>query len=697
MDIPRLHPDTIEEVKAKVDIIDVIGGHVVLKKRGKDYLGTCPFHQEKSPSFSVSPTKQMYYCFGCQAGGNAITFLMELGKQSFTEVVLDLARRYQVPVQTLEPEQRQELQRRLSQREQLYEIMAITANFYQHALNQPQGETALAYLKEERAFSEETIQGFQLGYSPAGWETLSNYLIEQKNFPPQAIVAAGLAIARKDGNSYYDRFRDRLMIPIRDLRGRVIGFGGRTLTDEQPKYLNSPETELFDKGNTLYGLDRAKDAISKTDRAVVVEGYFDVIALHAAGIDSAVAALGTALSLAQVKQLVKFTESKQIILNFDADKAGNIAAERAIGEVTDLAYQGQLQLRILNLPTGKDADEFLKSHSPADYLKLLDTAPLWLDWQIDKAIENQDLTQAEQYQAATQKIVKLLQNITDGTTRTHYLKKSAGLLSADDSRMVPLVIENLQTAIKGLKPLPESKFGGSNAPTNRFERTKSAAPEVTDYSEPIDEIDYSEYGEESAEKRVEIAPVSIHPNQRLIEQAEGLLLRIYLHYPLHRLTIIDALDSAELTFTLAHHRFLWEQIINRSSQGYDSQKERLCQREAPQEEIDYLDDRLISKLQDSIVEDRVQAARVEHLFNLDEHTAEEIQRSPLVLRAAIACLEKFACEQKRKFYLNKLQSKDPEDLAKKVEYYQSFITTQQRLQELEKQRNVTIDDLISFM
>jgi DNA primase len=685
MDIPRLHPDTIEEVKAKVDIVDVIGGHVVLKKRGKDYLGSCPFHQEKSPSFSVSPTKQMYYCFGCQAGGNAITFLMELGKQSFTEVVLDLARRYQVSVQTLEPEQRQELQRRLSQREQLYEILAITANFYQHALNQPQGETALTYLKEERAFSEETIQGFQLGYAPAGWETLSNYLIEQKNFPPQAIVSAGLAIARKDGNSYYDRFRDRLMIPIRDLRGRVIGFGGRTLSDEQPKYLNSPETELFDKGNTLYGLDRAKDAISKTDRAVVVEGYFDVIALHAAGIDSAVAALGTALSLAQVKQLVKFTESKQIILNFDADKAGNIAAERAIGEVTDLAYQGQLQLRILNLPTGKDADEFLKSHSQQDYLDLLDRAPLWLDWQIDRAIENQDLTQAEQYQAATQKIIKLLQNITDVTTRTHYLKKSAGLLSADDSRMVPLVIENLQTAIKGLKPLPEPKFGGTNAPTNRSERVKYAEPEIADYPEPTAEIDYVE---EQSEQLLEIAPVSIHPNQRLIERAESLLLRIYLHYPIHRLTIIDALDSADLNFTLAHHRFLWEQIIDRSSSGYqDSQTE----------EIDYLDDRLISKLQDSIVEDRVQAAQVEHLFNLDEHTAEEIQRSPLVLRAAIACLEKFACEQKRKFYLNKLQSKDPEDLAKKVEYYQSFINTQQRLQELEKQRNVTINDLISFM
>lgn len=684
MNIPRLHPDTIEEVKTKVDIIDVVGEHVVLKKRGKDYLGSCPFHQEKSPSFSVSPTKQMYYCFGCQAGGNAINFLMELGKQSFTEVVLDLARRYQIPVQTLEPEQRQELQRRLSQREQLYEILAITANFYQHALNQPQGEKALSYLKIDRAFSDETIQSFKLGYSPSGWETLANYLIEQKHFSPQSVVAAGLIIPRKDDTSYYDRFRDRLMIPILDLRGRVIGFGGRTLSDEQPKYLNSPETELFDKGNTLYGLDRAKDSISKTDRAVVVEGYFDVIALHATGITSAVASLGTALSLAQVKQLAKFTESKQIVLNFDADKAGNIAAERAIGEIAELAYQGQLQLRILNLPTGKDADEFLKSNSQSDYVSLLDRAPLWLDWQLDKAIENQDLTQADRYQAATQKIVKLLQNITDPTTRTHYLQKSAGLLSAGDSRMVPLLFENLQTAIKGLKPLPEQKFGGSNLPgNNRFSQSHQSKYSPPEIIEDHDSIMIT------TEERVEIAPISIHPSQRLIEQAEGLLLRIYLHYPLHRLTIIDALDSANLDFTLAHHSFLWQQIIDRSSLNH--------QQDSHHDEIDYLDDRLMAKLQDSMAEHPVRASQIKHLFNVDEHVAKEIERSPLVLRAAIACLEKFACEQKRKYYLTKLQSKEPEDLAKKVEYYQSFTTTQQRLQELAQQRNVTISDLISFI
>jgi DNA primase len=653
MDIPRLHPDTIEEVKAKVDIIDVVGEYVVLKKRGKDYQGSCPFHQEKSPSFSVSPTKQVYYCFGCQAGGGAINFLMELGKRSFTEAVLELAHKYQVPVKTLEPEKRQELQRQLSQREQLYDILAVTANFYQHALNQHQGEHALNYLKIDRSFSDETIQSFQLGYSPAGWETLSNYLIEQKQFPPQAIESAGLIIPRKDGNSYYDRFRDRLMIPIRDLRGRTIGFGGRTLSDEQPKYLNSPETELFDKGKTLYGLDRAKDTINKTDRAVVVEGYFDVIALHAVGITSVVAALGTALSLAQVTQLVKFTESKQVILNFDADKAGNIATERAIGEVADLAYQGQLQLRILNLPSGKDADEFLKSNSQEGYLKLLDEAPLWLDWQIQGAIENVDLSQADLYQQATKTIVKLLQNITDSTTRTHYLQKSAGLLSAGDSRMIPLLVENLQTGMKKLPPVSTSA-----PPTRQFRQ-----PEVVEVEESDVEV---------------IAPINVHPKQKLVEQAEGLLLRIYLHYPIHRLTIIDALDSATIGFILPHHQFLWNEIISRSQAG----------------EIDYFDETLIIKLQDLAIEHPARTAQIYHLFHLDEHTAEEINRSPLVLRAAVACLEKFTCEQKRKNYLNKLQSQTPEDLANRNEYYQSFSTVQKRLQELERERLFTISDLI---
>lgn len=668
MDIPRLHPDTIEEVKTKVDIIDVVGEHIVLKKRGKDYLGSCPFHQEKSPSFSVSPTKQMYYCFGCQAGGNAITFLMEIGKQSFTEVVLDLARKYQISVQTLAPEQRQELQRKLSQREQLYEILAIAANFYQHALNQIQGEKALTYLQHDRGFSDETIRNFQLGYAPSGWETLANYLIEQKHLPAAAVAAAGLIIARQDGNSYYDRFRDRLMIPICDLRGRVIGFGGRTLSDEQPKYLNSPESELFDKGKTLYALDRAKDSINQTDRAVVVEGYFDAIALHAAGITSAVAALGTALNAAQVKQLVKFTESKQIVLNFDGDKAGNIATERAIGEVANLAYQGQLQLRILNLPSGKDADEFLRTHDRDSYLQLLANAPLWLDWQIDRATAG-DLTQAEHYQQATKQVVSLLQNITDSTTRTHYLQKSAGLLSAGDARMIPLTIENLQTEIKRFQP---AKIPYTSQTTQGYTRSPRLEPVINEEI-PVDPVTDEDL----------VNPVAIHPSQKLIEQAEGLLLRIYLHYPLHRLKIVDALDSADLTFSLSHHQFLWKQIIIRSA---------LTDAAAS----DYLDERLIIKLQDLTIDYPRQTAQIEHLFHLDEHTAHEIQRSSLVLRAAIACLEKANCERKCQEYLNKLKSQDPEDIANQKADLQAYLALKLRLQQLQQQRVVTIADSISF-
>ncbi|MFM5888858.1 MAG: DNA primase, partial [Dolichospermum sp.] len=448
MQIPRLHPDTIEEVKLRADIVDVISEYVVLRKRGKDFVGLCPFHDEKTPSFTVSPYKQMYYCFGCQAAGNAIKFVMDLGKRQFAEVVLDLAKRYQVPVKTLEPEQRQELQRQISLRDQLYTVLASAAQFYQHTLRQSQGQKAREYLTKIRQFQEETIQQFGLGYAPPGWETLYRYLVESKHYPLQLVEQAGLIKPRKEGGGYYDVFRDRLMIPIRDLQGRVIAFGGRTLTEEQPKYLNSPETELFSKGKTLFALDAAKDAISKVDQAVVVEGYFDVISLHAAGINNAVASLGTALSIEQVRLLLRYTESKQLILNFDADKAGINATEKAIGEIANLAYTGEVQLKILNLPHSKDADEYLHDHTAFDYQQLLTNAPLWLDWQIHNIIKNRDLKQATDFQQVTQQIIKLLQNIVNSDILNYYVSYCAEILSLGDSRLKPLRIENLLTQIK---------------------------------------------------------------------------------------------------------------------------------------------------------------------------------------------------------------------------------------------------------
>ena len=628
MSIPHLHPDTIEQVKQRVDIVDVISEHVVLRKRGKDFTGLCPFHDDKSPSFSVSPTKQFYYCFSCGAGGNAIKFVMEIGKQSFGDVVLELANRYQVPVKTLEPAQRQELQRQISLREQLYEVVAITAKFFEHALQQPSGEAALAYLKDQRRLNDETIQHFQLGYAPAGWQTLYGYLVDHKRYPVELIEQAGLIVPRQagQGSGHYDRFRDRLMIPIHDLQGRVIGFGGRSLGDEQPKYLNSPETELFNKGKTLFALDKARAAIAKTDKAVVVEGYFDVIALHAVNITNVVASMGTALSLPQVRSLIRYTESKQIVFNFDGDAAGNKAAERAIGEVGDLAYQGEVKLRILNLPEGKDPDEFLKIHPAEVYQSLLDKAPLWLDWQIQRTLDGADLNQADQFQQSTQAIVKLLGSLNSATLRTHYIKYCAELLSHGNPHLTRQLEADLRTQVRG------QRWHGRS---QKWER----------------------------------------PGDRTLqEEAEFLLLRLYLLLPDYRAFIRESLDERDLDFSLAHHRFFWQQLMQIEELELPNPKE------------------LIDQLQDRCADYPEKLSYIYHLVQLDDKTKLDVLRVPLVIRAAIASIERVMCEKRSRHLLNLWEKTDVPET--KLCYQQQVYAEKLRIAELDQQqRKTTFSDL----
>ncbi|WP_071517448.1 DNA primase [Geitlerinema sp. PCC 9228] len=637
--VPRLHPDTIEAVNQHADIVDIVSEHVVLRKQGKDYAGLCPFHEEKTPSFTVSPSKQMFYCFGCGMGGNAVKFLMETTKQSFAEVVLDLAQRYQVPIKTLDPEQRQEIQRQLSQQEKYYEIMAIAASFFQHALYQPQGKAALDYLQNNRQLSETTIQKFQLGYAPAGWETLYRYLVEQKRFPVEWVEEMGLIAQRKSGNGYYDRFRDRLMIPICDVKGRVIAFGGRTLKDEEPKYLNSPETSLFQKGNTLFALDKARGAISKQDRAVVVEGYFDAIALHAASIENVVACLGTALSQNQLYQLLRYTESKQVIFNFDADRSGTTAAQRAIGQIAHLAYQGDVQLRVLTMPDGKDADEFLKSHQSAEpYRQLLDEAPLWVDWQIQQIVADKDLNQADDFQTASNELVKLLQKITNSNARTHYISQCAELLSQGDTRLVPLYADNLRRQL-------------------RFPRQKSSS------------------------KSADTADTSTLGDWKFLERAEALLLRLYIHCPQARATVLEALqhlDEQGADFSLSHHRFLWQQILSLSEENHDS-------------------DTIVEKLQTQCMEFPDKMEQVAHLFYLDENHEIEMQRIPLVVRAASAYIERAMCQKRRRYLLERWQQAIASANHDEAAWVQEQIYTEtRRLQELDQQRRVHFDDLLQF-
>jgi DNA primase len=510
---PRLHPRTIEAVKERADIVDVVGEHVVLKKKGREFVGVCPFHDDRSPSMTVSPAKQFYYCFSCGAGGNAIKFLMELQRQSFSDVVLELARKYQLPVETLDGPQQERLRQQLSRRDQLHRVLSLASGWFRSQLRSPAGAAALTYLREQRRLSEATLEAFELGFAPDQWDGLLKHLQQVEGMAPELLEAAGLVLPRKGGEGYYDRFRGRVMVPIRDRQGRVIGFGGRSLDGAEPKYLNSPETEVFEKGKHLFGLDRATNAIRKDDRAVVVEGYFDVIALHAAGITNAVAALGTALSSSQITQLCRCCDSKRLILNFDADGAGVRAAQRAIGEVEQLALQGQLELRVLHLPSGKDPDEFLKEHGAGDYRSLLDQAPLWLDWQIEQVLEGRDLARADQFQQAVSGLVALLGKLPQSAVRSHYLQQVAERLSGGQARLALQLEDDLRQQVQG------QRWHGRS---QKWEQPGEAG---------------------------------------LRERAEAELLRLYLHCPSHRGEIRAELRRRELDdFALSHHRQLWAAI-----------------------------------------------------------------------------------------------------------------------------------------
>jgi len=628
MQIPRLHPDTVEEVKQRVDIVDVVSDHVVLRKQGKALVGLCPFHQEKTGSFTVSPSEQMYYCFGCAAGGNGIKFLMEIGKQSFQEVILDLAKRYQVPIKTLDTQQAQAITSQLNLKDHLYEILAVTTAFYQHILQQEQGQIALEYLLKERQLTQDTIDTFQLGYAPTGWENLYRYLIDSKRYPVASVEQAGLIKPRKSGSGYYDIFRERLIIPIRDAQGRVIAFGSRSLNGEEPKYLNSPDTPLFDKGKILFALDKAKKSIASQDSAIVVEGYFDAIALHSVGITNVVASLGTAFSLEQLKQLLRFTQSKQVIFNFDADKAGIAATQRAIKELESLVYAGQVQIKILHLPQGKDADEFIKSSpdSHLEYLKSVEKAPLWLDWQIEQLINNKNLAQADHFQQISQAMIQLITKLESPDLRTYYLEKCATILSDGKERLIPSYVQNLESQIKRLN----LKISGVNP-------VKTGSDKITQV---------------------------VSGDQNLLEQAEYFLLLIYLHCPDYRQNIKAALEEKDMAFTLSHYRSLWQIIMEIEKSDYHQS--------------------LQESLQDYYLNKPEKFKEVAHLFSLTEKNNQDLFRIPELIEQAMVALEQVHLEKYRQLCLQKWQDLSQTEEKSSHYYLQEFYQTQEKIRQLIK-------------
>lgn len=433
----------VDEIKAKVDIVDLISEYVSLRKSGRNYTAICPFHSEKTPSFVVFPETQTWHCFGaCATGGDIFTFIQKRENLDFPEALRILAQRAGVALEP--PSEKKTAEEQLKQR--LLEINAAAAQYFHDLLlTADQGEIARDYLAR-RGINQETIERFQLGYVLDSWQALSDHL-RMRGYQQEDLLAAGLVIEREDGSGTYDRFRGRLIIPIRDVRGRVIGFGARTLDPEgMPKYMNSPQTPLFNKSGVLFGLDMAKGAIRAQGLAVIVEGYMDVLQAHQAGIGNVVASMGTALTEAQLGLLKRMT--KNFALALDADAAGDQATLRGLAvarETLDrevvpvptprglIRYESRLDanISIISLPPGQDPDDVIRE-SPEGWQQLVDQALPVVDYYFQVVTADLDLTTAKGKAEARRRLMEIIREIGDRVEQTHYVQKLARLVRVNE-------------------------------------------------------------------------------------------------------------------------------------------------------------------------------------------------------------------------------------------------------------------------
>lgn len=404
--------EVIEEVRSKNDIVDVISGYVRLQKKGSSYFGLCPFHNEKSPSFSVSRQKQMYYCFGCGAGGNVFTFLMEYENYSFVEALKFLADRAGVDLP--EQEYSKEARERADAKAVLLEINKLAAQYYYVQLKNSQGAQALSYLKN-RELSDDTIKAFGLGYSNKYSDDLYKYL-RSKGYQTDMIAKAGL-ISMDERQGAYDKFWNRVMFPIMDVNNRVIGFGGRVMGDAKPKYLNSPETMIFDKSRNLYGLNRARS--SKKPYFLLCEGYMDVISLHQAGFTNAVASLGTALTPGHASLIKRYVQ--EVYLTYDSDEAGTKAALRAVPILRDVG----ITAKIIRMEPYKDPDEFIKNLGAEEFEERIHKARNGFMFSLEVLERNYDMTSPEGKTDFMKEVAKRLTEFDEEIERNNYIEAVA--------------------------------------------------------------------------------------------------------------------------------------------------------------------------------------------------------------------------------------------------------------------------------
>lgn len=418
------YPDeVIEEVRMKNDIVDVISGYVKLQKKGANYFGLCPFHNEKSPSFSVSPGKQMYYCFGCGAGGNVITFLMEYENYTFQEALSSLADRAGVSLPKME--YGREAREQAEMRTRLLEVNKLAANYFYYQMKQPQGKPAYDYFRLKRGLADETIVHFGLGYSNKTSDDLYRYL-KGKGYEDSFLKDTGLVTLEERGGR--DKFWNRVMFPIMDVNNRVIGFGGRVMGDGEPKYLNSPETKLFDKSRNLYGLNYAR--LSREGYLLICEGYLDVISLHQAGFTNAVASLGTAFTSQHANVLKRYTD--QVILTYDSDGAGVKAALRAIPILKEVG----MSIKVLNMKPYKDPDEFIKNMGAEAFRQRIKEAKNSFLFEVDVLRRGYEMDNPEQKTRFYQETARKLLQFGESLERENYLQAVAReqIIPADELR-----------------------------------------------------------------------------------------------------------------------------------------------------------------------------------------------------------------------------------------------------------------------
>lgn len=490
--------DKLSEIRNAADIVDVISSRVILKKTGKDYSGLCPFHTEKTPSFTVSPAKQIFHCFGCGTGGNVFNFLMLYENMTFPEAVETLSRQYGIPLPSRKMTEKEKQQ--ISQRQHLQEINRKVMDFYRDILlKRPEGEHARRYLAD-RNTRREIIDKFGLGFAPGGWDSLVQFLKRHKIAMPMA-EKAGLVAPRQSGG-YYDRFRNRVIFPIFDATGQVVAFGGRVLDDAKPKYLNSPETPLYNKRRVLYGLNAAREKCRTEQSVFVVEGYFDLLSMHQFGIGNSVATLGTALTSEHVRRLKGY--AKKAFLVFDSDEAGIKAAHRTTGIFIDEGMEAAVVL----LPTGHDPDSFLFEFGTAEFFKIAEQALGLVDFQIQSAIERNGISLEGKIRIISE-LAQPLAQIADSAARSIYVRYLAEKISVDETT----VLEKIAGAQERPKAVEKPSVPGT--PTvDRFEARVIAM--MLQYPDILGEIRKQgvlEYFEDKKLKSIGERILGIYPHE----------------------------------------------------------------------------------------------------------------------------------------------------------------------------------------